>query len=144
MRRGALFATLLAACGGDDGAPNYPDAALAADADLTVDAAPARETIMEPRRLEPGELVEGIMTGGASDTALIHLMAPMSLDWNIHSHSTGHAVTVVEERGKVTVDYEFVPPGDGDWYLLVKNSGDFATEIQISVGLYGSMQWRWE
>ena len=91
-----LVLAVLAACGGKD-APQLPDAAAAADADLTVDAAPARETIMEVQNLEPGELVEGIMTGGSSDSALIHLAAPMVLDWNIHSHANGHALTVYEE-----------------------------------------------
>jgi hypothetical protein len=144
MTRAALLAALLAACGGDDGVPNYPDAARSADADLTVDATPARETIMETHTLEPGELVEGIMTGGSSDAAQIHLVAPMMLDWNIHSHATGHTVTVYEEYGKVTVDYHFVPPGDGDWYLLVRNSGNVTANIDVQVGLYGNMTWRWQ
>ncbi len=145
MTRAVFLAGIIAACGGDDGGvPNYPDAARAADADLTVDVAPARETIMETKTLQPGELVEGIMTGGASDSALIHMTAPMKLDWNIHSHATGHAVTVFEEYGKVTVDYPFVPPGDGDWYLLVKNSGNVTADIEVKVGLYGNMQWAWE
>lgn len=144
MTRVLLLAGLLVACGGDDGPPKYPDAAVSADADLSVDALPPRELIMEVRTLEPEELVEGIMTGGPSDLAQIHLMAPMKLDWNIHSHSTGHAVTVYEEYGKVTVDYPFVPPDNGDWYLLVKNSGNVAADIQIQVGLYGSMTWRWQ
>ena len=132
----------IAGCDGDD--PKLPDAAAAADADLAVDAAPARETIMELQNLQPGELVEGIMTGGAADAALIHLEAPMKLDWNIHSHATGTTVTVVEEYGKVTVDYQFVPPGDGDWYLLVRNSGNVTANIEVKVGLYGNMIWRWE
>lgn len=144
MRCTLFLIGLLAACGGDDGVPHYVDAAAAADANLTVDAAPARETIMDVKHLEPGELVEGIMTGGPNDLALIHLMAPMQLDWNIHSHATGHAVTVYEEYGKVTVDYPFVPPGDGDWYLLVKNSGNVTAGIEIRVGLYGDMTWSWQ
>jgi hypothetical protein len=144
MRRVLLLTGLLAACGGDDGAPKYPDAAVSADADLTVDAAPARETIMKIEKLEPDELVEGIMTGGPSDAAQIHLVAPMQLDWNIHSHSTGHTVTVYEEYGKAGVDYYFVPPDNGDWYLLVRNSGNVTADIEIQVGLYGSMTWRWQ
>src|SRR5262245_5983259 len=103
MKQYALLLVALAACG-DDGV-KLPDAAPAADADLSIDAAPARETIMELQNLQPGELVEGIMTGGPSDTALIHLNAPMLLDWNIHSHASGHAVNVYEEYDKVTVDY---------------------------------------
>jgi predicted small lipoprotein YifL len=138
-----LVLAVLAACGGKD-APQLPDAAAAADADPSIDAAPARETIMEIQNLEPGELVEGIMTGGRSDTALIHLVAPMVLDWNIHSHATGHAVTVYEEYGKPTVDYPFTPPDDGDWYLLIKNSGNVTADIQVNVRLYGALSWRWQ
>lgn len=144
MSRALVVAVLVAACGGDDGGPKYPDAAAAADADLTIDAAPARETIMEVRVLEPGESVEAIMTGGAQDAAQLHLMAPMLLDWNIHSHSTGSPVNVYEEYDKVTVDYLFVPPGDGDWYLMVVNSGNVTANIQVQAGLYGAMTWRWE
>ena len=121
-----------------------PDAAPAGDANLTIDAAPARETISELQNLQPGELVEGIMTGGPADAALIHLSAPMLLDWNIHSHASGHAVTVTEEYGKVTVDYSFVPPADGDWYLLVKNKGNVTADIQVTFGLYGNMTWVWQ
>ena len=134
---------VLAACGGDAD-PKLPDAAPAADANLALDAAPARETIMELQNLQSGELVEGIMTGNASDVALIHLAAPMQLDWNIHSHATGHAVTIYEEFGKTTADYMFAPPNDGDWYLLIRNSGNVTADIQVGVGLYGAMQWRWQ
>jgi hypothetical protein len=134
--RSALLAAL-AACG--DAAPE----AGTRDADPTADAAPSA-TIMEAQNLLPGELVEGIMTGGPSDAARIRLVAPMLLDWNIHSHATGHAVTVFEEYGKLTVDYEFVPTGDGDWYLLVRNSGNVTADIQFTVELYGAMTWRWQ
>lgn len=143
MTRALLLVALLAACGGDDGT-KIPDAAPVADADLTVDAAPARETIMELRNLAPGEFAEGIMTGGPSDAAQIHLMAPKILDWNIHSHATGSAVTVVEEYGAVTVDYHFVPSAQGDWYLLIKNAGNVTADIEVRVGLYGAMTWVWE
>jgi hypothetical protein len=68
----------------------------------------------------------------------------MMLDWNIHSHATGHTVTVYEEYGKQTVDYNFVPANDGDWFLLIKNSGNVAADIEVNVRLYGAMQWRWQ
>jgi predicted small lipoprotein YifL len=142
--RAALIALALAACG-DDGGVGYPDAAAAADANLAIDAAPARETIIATQPLQPGELVEGIMHGGSGDTALIHLSAPSAkLDWNIHSHSTGHAVTVFEDVGKMTVDYPFTPPGDGDWYLLVRNGGTVDMDVKVEVRLYGAMTWVWE
>lgn len=140
----ALVLVVLAACG-DDGSVNYPDAAASADANLTLDAAPARETITATQPLQPGELVEGIMRGGSGDTALIHLAAPNDkMDWNIHNHSTGHAVTVYEELGKMTVDYPFTPPRDGDWYLLIRNSSTVDVNIAVEVKLYGAMTWEWQ
>jgi hypothetical protein len=44
----------------------------------------------------------------------------------------------------LTVDYNFVPPADGDWYLLVKNSGNVTADIEVTVRLYGAMTWRWQ
>lgn len=141
----ALVLLALAACGDDDPTSSYPDAAKAADANLSLDAAPARETITATLPLQPGELAEGIMHGGSADTALIHLSAPNTMmDWNIHSHATGHAVTVYEELGKMTVDYPFTPPGSGDWYLLVRNSSGQSVNISVEVKLYGGMTWEWQ
>ncbi len=137
------LAMLLAACG-EDGA-TLPDAANAADANLALDAAAPRQTIMTSQQLQPGELVEGIMHGGPADSALIHLLAPTAnLDWNIHSHATGHAVTVVEELKKLTVDYPFTPGANGDWFLLIRNSGTVDMSVQVEVKLYGAMTWVWQ
>ncbi len=135
----------LAGCGDDGGTPVYPDAAASADANLLIDAAPARETITATQPLQPGELVEGIMHGGAGDTALIHLSAPVAkLSWNIHSHATGHTVTLFEELNKQTVDYAFTPPGDGDWYLLIRNDNTGDMSVAVEVKLYGAMTWVWQ
>jgi hypothetical protein len=131
----------LAACGGGGSGSS---AGGGGDAAVPVDAGPPRQMVMESQNLQPGELVEGIMTGGRADTARIHLAAPMQLDWNIHSHATGHAVTLHEEFGTTTADYQFAPPDDGDWYLLIRNSGNVTADIQVGVGLYGAMQWRWQ
>jgi predicted small lipoprotein YifL len=137
VTRAAILLAALVACG-DSGPSGLPDA------NPTVDAGPARETIAETQNLQPGEFVEGIMTGGHADVALIHLVAPMQLDWNIHSHASGHSVTVYEEYSKVTVDYHFAPSGDGDWYLLVRNSANITADIEVEVRLYGGMTWRWQ
>ena len=135
---------LVTGCGGDSGT-KLPDAAPAADANVAIDAAPPRETITATQPLQPGELVEGVMHGGPNDAALIHLEAPNDMmDWNIHSHATGHAVTVYEEYGKMTVDYNFVPGGDGDWYLLIKNSANVNVDVHVTVRLYGAMTWAWQ
>ncbi|CAN5822489.1 hypothetical protein BH11MYX3_BH11MYX3_45690 [soil metagenome] len=134
---------LVGACG-DDGA-KLPDAAVAADANLAIDAAPARETIIATQPLQPGELVEAIMHGGPGDTALLHLSAPTAtMDWNIHSHASGHAVTVYEELGKLTVDYPFTPGANGDWFLLIRNSGTVDMSVQVDAKLYGAMTWAWQ
>jgi hypothetical protein len=141
--RAALVVLALAACGGDD-PPPMVDAAAAADAG-PIDAAPPRELIDETRPLNPGELAEGVMAGGSSDLALIHLEAPvMELDWNIHGHPNMTTVVVYEERNRMTVDYAFVPSAQDNWYLLIKNSGSVAMDVKVRIGLYGAMTWQWE
>ena len=140
MKHLALLVAL-AACG-DDGGTQLPDAAPAADADLSVDAAPPRETITATQSLQPGELVEGIMTGGPSDLALIHLEAPISeLDWNIHGHAGGGTQIIVSELKAMTVDYTFVPNDMADWYLLLRNKGQTDMTVQLTIELFGAMSW---
>jgi hypothetical protein len=142
MRRALLLLAVLAGCGDD--APKMIDAAPAADANM-IDAAPPRELISETRNLAVGELAEGIMTGGPDDLALIHLEAPVSeMDWNIHGHPDGSTVVVYEELDKMTVDYPYTPSAQGDWFLLVRNSGPTNMAVKIQVGLYGNMQWQWQ
>ena len=139
MRRVVLLG-LVAACGDDT--QKQIDAAIAADASA-IDAAPPRELIMETQPLMPSQLVEGIMTGGPSDLALIHLEAPLSeLDWNIHGHPNNTTIVVYEELNKMTVDYAYTPSEQGEWYLLLRNSGPTNMDIKVRVGLYGGMTWR--
>jgi hypothetical protein len=133
---------VLAACGDDSN--SVPDAPAAADAS-GVDAAPPRELITATQPLQPGELAEGKMTGGPDDLALIHLEAPvMEMDWNIHGHPNMTTVVVYEELNRMTVDYAFTPSAQGDWYLLIRNSGPTNMDVTVRVGLYGNMQWVWE
>jgi hypothetical protein len=142
MRAFALV--LVGACGGDDGPTGTIDAPRAADAS-GVDAAPPRELIMETQSLQPGELVEGIMTGGPNDLALIHLEAPISeMDWNIHGHPNNTTIVVYEELNKMVVDYAYTPSAQAEWYLLVRNSGPTNMDIKVRVGLYGAMTWQWQ
>lgn len=133
--------TLLAlGCDGGDAAPDAP-AAIDAQAP---DALP-RQTIMEGVLLVPGELVEGIMTGGPGDLAVIDLMAPAAeLDWNIHGHANGGTQVVYEEYNKTGARYTFVPPAQTDWWLLIRNSGPTDMTIQVKIELHGDLQWRWE
>ena len=145
--RAAIILLAVCACGDDGGGGGgggKVDAAPAADASM-IDAAPPRELIMETQPLQPGELVEGIMTGGPADLALIHLEAPVSeMDWNIHGHPNNMTVVVYEELNKMTVDYSYTPSAQGDWYLLIRNSGPTNMDVKVRVGLYGAMQWQWQ
>jgi hypothetical protein len=144
MSRLAHFIPLsLLAFGCSSSGTAAPDAPLPIDASPP-DAAP-RETIMEGVLLTPGELTEGIMTGGNGDLAVIHLAAPAAeIDWNIHGHANGNTQVIYEEYDKSTVDYTLAPAAQADWYLLIRNSGPTDMTIQIKVGLYGNMQWRWQ
>ena len=143
MRRlGLAIALLLAACGGDDG--GTPVDAAPIDQGTGIDAAP-RQLIMETQSLVPGELVEGIMTGGPDYYAVIHLEAPVAeLDWNIHGHEGGGTQNVYEELNQTRVDYVFRPTSETDWWLLVRNSGPTAMDVVVHVELYEGMQWRWQ
>ena len=132
------LALALAACG-DDGAgtPDPTDAG-------PLDAAP-REVITATRPLLVGQLVEGVMTGGPADRAVIHLEAPVAeLDWNIHGHANGGTQVVDEELNQQTVDYVFTPPAQTDWWLLLRNSGTAPMDVSVRVELYGAMTWQWE
>lgn len=131
----------LAACG-DDGGTTPIDAPT--DTGTGIDAAP-RQVIMETQSLVPGELVEGIMTGGPDDLAVIHLAAPVAeMDWNIHGHEGGGTQTIHEELNRMTADYVFRPTSETDWWLLIRNSGPTAMDVMVRVELYGDMQWRWQ
>ena len=136
MRRAALLALALAACSDDGGGP--------VDASL-VDAVP-REVVMTSRLFDVGEVVEGIMTGGPSDHAVITLSAPTpDMDWNIHAHPNG-GTTVIDEAFKQTsLDaYVFTPPEQEQWYLLIRNSGLTDLTIDIKIELFGEMTWEWQ
>jgi len=136
MMRRALAALALAACGGGGDAPG---------ADAAVDAAPPRETVTEVQPLAAGELVEGIMHGGATDHAVIHLAsATPTIDWNLHGHNNGGTQMLYEELAKMAVDYRFVPASNGDWYLLIRNGGTVNIDVDVRVELYGEMTWRWQ
>lgn len=141
--KAGLAALILAGCGGQPA--SLPDAAVPADADPTIDAAPAREIVMAVQPLQATELVEGVMHGGPGDTAVLHLEAlQASLDWNIHGHANGGTQTVVEELGKTTVDYTYTPGATADWFLLLRNSGSTNMDVKVTVRLYGAMTWRWQ
>jgi hypothetical protein len=140
VRSAALLLACAAACG-DDGT-QATDAAI--DTGTGIDAMP-RQIIMENQALVPGELVEGIMTGGPDDYAVIHLEAPVAeLDWNIHGHEGGGTQNVYEELNRLTADYVFRPTSETDWWLLVRNSGPTAMTVVVHVDLYEDMQWRWQ
>ena len=49
--------------------------------------------------------------------------------------------TIVEEFGKVTVDYVFDPPFDGQWYLLVRNHGSTVMDLAVHFEVYGTANW---
>jgi hypothetical protein len=133
-----LVLALASGCGDDGG--SVP---ISIDAQPP-DAAP-RETIMEDMLLAPGEITEGIMTGGAGDLAEIHLTAPMAeLDWNIHGHAGGGTQVIHEEYDQMKMDYIFAPTAHADWYLLFRNSGPTDMTVKLKVDLHGGMQWRWQ
>lgn len=135
----ACAVLLLAACG-DDGA-GMPDANTV---DAAIPDAMARETIMASKPLQVGELVEGTMTGGMGDVAVITLTAPTpTMGWNIHGHANGGTQVIYEEHEKTQVTYTFAPATQAEWYLLVRNEGQANMEVMVKVELFGGMVWAW-
>jgi hypothetical protein len=137
------LALLVAACGGDT-KPMAADAQVI-DSDPSAPDAMPREIIMETHQLMPGELVEGIMTGGPSDSAHIQLMGPTAtIGWNIHGHEGGGTQVAHEEFDVMTASYPFTPSSQSDWYLLVRNDGGVTMDVQIKVQLFGTLTWEWQ
>lgn len=146
-RLGAILAAAaVGACGGDDDGHDHehPDAEVLA-ADAGIDAAP-REVITETIPIEAGgPWVEGIMTGGPDDYAVIHLeLAAGELDWNIHGHADGGTQELFVEYDQTLVDHVFVPPAEAQWWLLIRNSSQLNIDVQLRVELYGDLQWEWQ
>lgn len=139
----AWIALALAACGGEGS--TKADAQVVIDSDPSAPDAMPREIIMETQQLMPGELVEGIMTAGPTDSAFIQLTAATAnIGWNIHGHDGGGTQVVHEEFDQMTVGYEFKPTSQTDWYLLVRNDGGVTMDIQVKVQLFGAMTWEWQ
>jgi hypothetical protein len=131
----SLTFVALAACGGGSNPPDIDAPVVPADA-----LGPPRETFTATQPLQAGELIEGIMLGGASDRAIIRLSAPVSeLDWNIHAHPPSGLVNVYEELNVMTVEFDFIPTEQAEWYLLLKNSGPTNMDVQVEIDLYGAM-----
>jgi hypothetical protein len=142
-RLASLVPALLLALGCGSGGASEPDAPPPIDA-LPPDA-PPRETISENMLLVPGELAEGIMTGGNGDLAVIHLDAPRpEIDWNIHGHANGSTQVLYEGFDRIGVDHVFAPAAQADWFLLVRNGGATDMTVLVRIQLYGNMQWRWQ
>jgi len=142
LARILLILSLLSfgACGDDTGGGG-PDANTIDAA--TPDAMP-RQVIEATRPLEVGALVEGTMTGGMGDVAVITLSAPTAdIGWNIHGHANGGTQIIYEEHDKMTVAYTFAPATHAEWYLLVRNEGTANMEVMVKVELFGNMVWTW-
>ena len=139
MTRLLMLAVLFAACSDKDA--GIPDA-NAMDAAMP-DAMP-REVINAVKPLQVGELVEGAMTGGMGDLAVITLSAPIAkMGWNIHGHANGGTQIIFEEHDKAAVTYTFAPATHAEWYLLVRNEGTANMDVTVKVELFGGMTWAW-
>jgi len=131
----------MAACGDDGGTG-------AVDADTTIDVGPdaaPREVVMETRPLQPGEIIEGIMTSGPGDAARIVLHGQFpTVSFNIHGHANGGTQIAHEEFNQMDVSYVFEPTSQAKWYLLVRNDGTVAMDVEVRVEIHGDMTWEWE
>ena len=51
---------------------------------------------------------------------------------------------VYEEFSKMDIDYVFKPTAQSKWYLLVRNDGNVAMNVDVRVEIHGEMMWEWE
>ncbi len=141
MKTLATLVLALAACGhGKDPTTPDPDGPVIPPDGPLPDLPPPRETKTSTQSLQVGEVIEAEMIGGAADRAIIKLTAPVSeLDWNIHSHPNGTTINVISQTNQITVEYDFVPTEDAEWFLLLRNSGPTNMDVQVVIDLYGAM-----
>lgn len=97
---------------------------------------------MESKSILSTQIVEGSLTGGKNDRAVIYLSAPRAtLDWNLHGHAGGGTTTVKEELAVMTAVYDFVPSAQADWLLLLRNTDPATMSVDVKIELYGAMVW---
>ena len=138
MRPHILASLLAVAACGDDGHDHDhgPDAAVNGDA--TPDAAVPADVETSALTLAPGEFVEAVFEAGPDDRVRVLLSAPgESIAWNIHGHVGGETQVIVEGNDQMSVEYDYVPEAQEDWYLLVGNSSGAQTTIDVTLELYG-------
>lgn len=134
---------LLAACGGDDGPgdddPVTPDADPdEPDADPGAPDAMPAATETATLQLGPGQAEEGEFEAGPGDRVHIRMTAPTaSMNWNIHAHLGGDTQYVIEEKGKMTVDYWFEPTEQAEYYLMPQNASATVLEVEVQIDFYG-------
>jgi len=142
-----LFAaTALVACGGEDDHDHEPDASVAAvDAAPESDAAPREVITSSDLLVAQGPWLEAIMTGGPDDRAVIHLETQGAVfEWNLHGHEGGGTQILYEEFDVTSAEYVFVPPAQGRWWLLLRNTGLVDTTVDLRAELYGDLEWSWQ
>lgn len=106
------------------------------------DGAVPREVIMENVPLVVSEVAEAIMKGGPGDYAhIVATTATPALDWNLHGHAGGGTQIVKEELRVMTVDYQFAPSAQADWFLLLRNKGQTDITLELKIELFGDMTW---
>ncbi len=142
MIRSIIFTSIISiavwGCGGDT---NSSVDASPIDAAL-IDAAPTR-TIATTKNLAAQGTVEGMFTAKKSDRIVVTLTSTGPIDWNIHGHANGSTVIVKGERDVSIVSYQFIPPEDGDWFIIMANKADTPVDVQVRFEVYGSATLVW-
>lgn len=125
----SLGALVLAACGTH--APPAVDASTV-----------PRDTVTDSTLLLPGMLIEGIWQAGPNDRVGLSLDTSVAgLDWDIHGHANNGTQEVTSGFGVMTVSYDFHPPEQTQWYLLLRNSSTTMLRIDVHMDLFGEAQW---
>ncbi len=143
MIRSLLCISLIsvAAFGCSSDANSGVDAALIDAA--KVDAAPTR-IIAETKTLAAQGSLEGTFTAKKTDRIVVTLTSTGPIDWNIHGHANGSTQIVKGERDVASVSYQFTPPADGEWFVIMANKGATSVEVQVRFDVFGSATLVWE
>ncbi len=133
-----LISVAALGCGSD--AKSAVDAAQV-DA-VIIDAAPTR-SIVETKTLAAQGSLEGTFTAKKTDRIVVTLTSTGTIDWNIHGHANGSTQIVKGERDVATVSYQFTPPADGEWFVIMANKGATSVDVQVRFDVYGSATLAW-
>jgi hypothetical protein len=102
-----------------------------------------RQTVTLTQTLPGGTVEEGVWQATPSDRIRLYLSASAAnIDWDIHAHNDGGTQDIAFAFSQASGAYDFTPPADGPWYLLLRNNADGNVLLDVGMELYGRATWQ--